>query len=165
MNSEIGRLFTLNDPDFTAFEEVIRNFLVGFCEILKLTQLSWSVLAQGGTCKYGGKKDRRFLKTLDNLAPDFIKTITNHNRYDETFFYNKNYNHSYYKLSQNIAELLNDESLLWTADGSMAFYGFEDPTFIRNGKIKGSVNSYERILRIYLKETERSDFEKMGVIF
>lgn len=146
--------------------EIIRDFLLENSDTVDLTEIeekvvSWLFLSK----KDGGKSDKRFLRTLDNLKEDFIKIVVNNTRFGGVEqFENDRYKHHYYKLSPNLKKLIIKDDFFPHYFGN-TFYGFEDPVFYRNGVMIGSVTSHHDLFLLYLTNAEKEELKNKGLKF
>ena len=113
----------------------------------------------------GGKSDERFIKTLDGLKEDFIKTVVDNKKFGGIEqFQNDRYSHYYYKLSDKIKGIFKKQGL--NENYSMGeFYGFEDPVFYKDGKMIANVVSHDSLFNLYINDKEKEELIKKGLEF
>jgi hypothetical protein len=135
-------------------EKVIRDFLLKKSNIIRLTKIYWSEFKFPQIKKFGGENDPNFAKVLNNLKPAFIKKITNNKRFNDMDQGKKLFDHYFYKITPEVKELINKETLFWNSAKSEHFYGFEDLTFYQDDTMIGSVITHEPIVILYLNDVE-----------
>jgi hypothetical protein len=143
-------------------EEVVRKFLLQTCTILRLTMVE----SRRGCLfpsKIGGKKDPKFLHTLQTLEVDYLEEEVNSLKFTN-IEQGRLSTHYYYRVSSKMKALLEKQTLLWSAfpasNIESAFYGLEDPTFCREVgneyEIIGAVISHEPYIHLYLEPEEKA---------
>lgn len=143
-------------------EAFLRYYLISTADQIRLTQkirkvfnpFSFKNFSLGR--KFGGDDDPKFQKTLANLKDDFILKQTDEKLYHLDQGKGKIYYHYFYSLSPKIIEMIKKSTLIWlhyyTDDEYEPFYGFEDPSFYKDGKLIGHVVSHENYVNLFLDE-------------
>ena len=135
-------------------ENLIRNYLLRNADSVRLTNIQWTDIFKFK--KYGTENDPIFLKTINNLKGDFIKKSK-----DDGYWY------YYFRLSAKLKSIFNKETLFWGATPSYSknFYALEDPTFYKRKIIIGRIITHERIVSLYLTNTEKENLERKNINF
>ncbi|MEJ0021937.1 MAG: hypothetical protein WDN47_05210 [Candidatus Doudnabacteria bacterium] len=143
-------------------EVFLRYYLITTADQIRLTQriqkvynpFSFKNFSWGK--KFGGDDDPKFQKTLASLKDDFIKKETDEKLYHLDQGEGKIFNHYYYRLSPKIIEMIKKSTLIWlhyyTEKTYEPFYGFEDPSFYKEGRLVAHVVSHENYVHLFLDE-------------
>lgn len=149
-------------------EELIRKYLVKNSDAVRLTRWIETEIGLFYIKKYADDKDKDFLGVLASLQEDFLKKIINNKRFNDIpQGKNSKYEHYFYKLSKEIAGMLNKETLFWWVmpPKKCSFYGFQDLAFYKKGQMIGAIISHENYAVLYLKEKEKKSLENKGFTF
>ncbi|MDO8553698.1 MAG: hypothetical protein Q7S22_02735 [Candidatus Micrarchaeota archaeon] len=155
------------DTDKTK-EELIRLYLLKNSDALRLTRMEQTTLGLFYIKKLVEDDDPFFLAVVKNLEKDFLKKVINNKRFNDLpQGKNSKYQHYFYKLSANIKKMLDKETLFWWVmpPKNDSFYGFEDPSFYKKGKMIGSIISHEMYVALYLSVKEKIALENKDFIF
>jgi hypothetical protein len=147
-------------------EQTLRRFLLDHCDTLRLTAVTMLEIGFIALRRYGGSGDPRFLRTLEDLGPFFIEKIVNNKRFEDIEQGRKDRFHHYiYELAPRVRQLIEEETLFFDAATSARFYGFEDPTFYKDGEMIACTISHEDLILLFLDRNEKAALEVLGVGF
>ncbi len=153
-----------NEKEFAKTEPVLREFLLKNCNVLRLTQIEWK---EGLIFRksFGGEKDSKFQNTLKKLNKYFIKSEQNNKLYEVEQFKKSKFTHYFYKISQEVKKMINQETIFWLTIPPITknFYGFENPAFYKNDKLKAHIISHENMVMLNLDYKEKEYFSRKGI--
>jgi hypothetical protein len=152
--------------DAYGLEKTLRWFLLDHCDTLRLTAVTTTEIGFFAFRRYGGSSDPKFLKTLERLEPHFIEKIVNNKRFEDVEQGKRaRFHHYLYLLTPGLKQLVDKETLFFDSMTSDNLYGFEDPTFYKNGAMIACTISHEDLIVLFLDKDERDTLEIMGVSF
>ncbi len=147
-------------------ENIVRQFLLINSDTFRITSARWVELGFLSLIRKGGKNDPKFIDAKRKLEKYFVKKIINNKRYDNLEqFKNSEFEHYFYKLSKEMKNRINKETLIWQVNPpeNKTFYGFEDPVFYKKDKIIGFVISHECYIFLNLNKPEKKNLNRKGV--
>jgi len=157
-------------------EKLFKNLFLKHADMLRLTRSEWIEYKIGfprliTKQHYGHDADPHFQDSMKAFKPYFLRKIRNNMRFNDIPQpNNQQFTHYFFRLSQKIKDMVNDESLyFYPGTGgpnySKHFYGFEDPTFYKSEQMIGSVIGHEPIVTLFLIDSEKKQLGKQGVKF
>lgn len=158
--------YIISSTDAHKSEKIIREFLFGICDTVKITEVKWRDGLIFGVKKLGGENDPKFLEILEALKPSFVKKITDHKRFNDIEQGKSEFTHYLYHLDQAVKNKINEDGLLWLlADEPKNFYGFEDPNFYQGETKIASITSHHSTIFLYLTDSEKEEMDSLGMVF
>lgn len=167
----------INDKNFKKWEKTLRDFFLNNSDTLRLTRITWGsslfgliTIINKKSGKTGGTdNDPKFIEFRDSIKKDFIKKIVSNKKYSNIKQpLKQKFEHYFYKLSEKIKTLINKNTLFFNlllSKSSDDFYGLEDPTFYKKGKMLGCVISHEQQISLFLTNKEKEMLERKGIEF
>jgi len=153
------------DPhSLIAEERFFRKYLFEHSSVVRITMFTWikGLLFR----QYGGFGDPKFRALLKELEAEFIDCEHASIRHNQFQLGNRRFYHFYFHLSDRLKEFMSGkDGILWfDMLGVEKLYGFEDPTFFREGKdgydMVGAVVSHEPYLYLYVPKPELAKIKK-----
>lgn len=138
---------------------IITRFFLSKADTMRLTQR-----CDGRIGLIFTRPDEKWLKTIESLKIDLIKIERNNLLYNSIPQHKHYYNHYFYKLSKNFRKKLSDVGVYWDDYSDVnEFYGFEDPTFFKKGKVLGGIISHEGMVWFTLEKKALKELNQKGI--
>lgn len=164
----VAKKYTISDiENIKTHAKLLEDFMVRSSDTLRFTEMRWTEFTLFRIKKCGGEDDPAFKTVLSTLKPWFVRKETSNCRYSNIKqFERSRFTHHFYNLSKEVGTLILTNGLFRQhSETDNKFYGFEDPTFYKEGNLKSCVISHEPLVIMHLTELEALELKTKGVKF
>ena len=117
-------------------EPILRSYLLDYADTFRITRAEpWMEVHFFKINKFGTDDDPKLIAGQQTIRKDLFRKVASHKRYNDVYMgKRRRFIHQYYKLSVDLKQILNQETLGFGVE-SKTFYGYEDPTFYRGDQM------------------------------